>query len=132
MVIARSRTTTLGRLDSTISIANDVDYIGLDAPLPLRAWFLDATGYPEHHVWEYQRFIAVQHNQPWCSNRNWREPSLISDRGRREIGEAAFAPYQNGCDYDYDWHFGGLFGRGYRLNQREDSKTFLTEELWRS
>jgi hypothetical protein len=112
-------------------IADDVDMIGRNSLVPVRAWFLDATGCPAHNVWEYQRFIAVQFDQLWCSNRNWQEPSLIrSNIGHWEIGEAAFAPYQNGRDYYYDWHFGGLCGRGYRLNQRDHSKTFLKADLW--
>ena len=83
----------------------------------------------EHNIWSFCRFKTVQFDQPWC-RRLWRERSFFGTTGRHKIGLAAFAQYENSNSAYFDWVFGGLFGRGYKVTF--DKKGIVTDEnnIW--
>ena len=110
-------------------IATDIDHIGTNTSVPLQAWFLDKDGISERSVWEYQRFLVVHWEQPWCG-RIWKERSLPISTGTYEIGLAAFAPYEDSSDVYLDWIWGGLWGRGWRVKLGANGEPADYEGLW--
>src|SRR5579871_5785076 len=84
--------------------------------LRLRAvWFLDDRGMQPHQPSEYLRFIAVLRIQPWCTLVP-KLPSRVYGVPYHQIGQAAFAEYDDNPDIYLHVIWGGRFGCGWRVH----------------
>lgn len=93
-------------------------------------WYLTSDGLEKRNPWDYANFSAMHITQLWSSG-SVRVPSGIFNRGFHEIAISRFALYE-GTDLAYlDFAWGGLFGRGYKLDC-SDLQNITKLELWKS
>lgn len=110
-------------------LRDDICNIDVNSAIPLQVWFLDKDGISERSVWEFQRFKAVHWEQLWCG-RIFKEPSLPITTGHHEIGFAAFAGYEESSDVYFDWFWGRLCGRGWRIKFDASGEAVGHDDLW--
>jgi hypothetical protein len=94
-----------------------------------RAWFLSGSGLNPRSVQDYWRMMVLHWEKPWCSKTD-RERTFWSITGGFEIGFASFAQYDNSGDLYLELQWGGLHGRGWRLEMQVDCVLIQSRALW--
>lgn len=105
-----------------------------DKVIPKLVWFLDKSGYRKKDISEFQRFLVVHSQQPWCG-KVFRETSNTiwsgGDKVFHEIGMASFAKIESTVSSYYcDYIWGGRFGRAYRVELDENPNRIIWKTIW--